>query len=33
MEASLPSRNPVGEDALMQITPIRNVNQLSLPIK
>ena len=30
---SLPGRNPAGEDALMQVKPIRDVSKLSLPIK
>ena len=30
---SLPGRNPAGEDALMQVKPIRNVSKLSLSIK
>jgi hypothetical protein len=30
---SLQGRNPAGEDALMQVKPIRDVSKLSLSIK
>jgi hypothetical protein len=31
--ASLLGRNSAGEDALMQVQPIRNVSKFSLPIR
>jgi hypothetical protein len=33
MENFTSGPNPAGEDALMQVKPIRNVIKLSLPIK